>query len=322
MTHAFRSWRALAGVTWLETLRQPVTLLLWLAMVLSAVFLPMVTSHTLGETERVITDTMLALHLLLGMLLGGFAACHSLAGEIRRGTAASALVKPVSRSVFFLGKYAGIAVVVAAFSVTATAAGLVARRAVLEPYSLDLWAALPLLVATIVALATAGAVNFFTRRPFVSDAVRLLIVFTLLAFLLTGFVNAEGRAQAFGAGYSVPHAAAFALVGMATLTLSALALTLASRLEVAPTVSICAAIVLLGMMSDYLLGRHAAASRIAAVLYALVPNWQHFWMADALHLEQPIPAAYLGAAAAYAVLYLLGVLCLGIVFFRHTEVKA
>lgn len=322
MILAFRSWRALAGATWLETLRQPVTLLLWLAMISTAVFLPMITSHTLGETERVITDTMLALHLLLGMLLGGFAACHSLAGEIRRGTAATALVKPVSRSVFFLGKYTGIAAVVAAFSVTATAAGLIARRSVLEPYSLDLWAALPLLIATIAALATAGAVNFFTRRPFVSDAVRLVTVFVWLAFVLTGFVNSEGRAQPFGAGYSVPHAAAFALVGMAALTLSALALTLASRLEVAPTVSICAAIVLLGMMSDYLLGRHAGASRIAAVLYAIVPNWQHFWMADALHLEQPIPAAYLGAAAAYAALYLLGVLCLGIVFFRHTEVKA
>jgi hypothetical protein len=76
------------------------------------------------------------------------------------------------------------------------------------------------------------------------------------------------------------------------------------------------------MMSDYLFGRHAATSSVAAALYAIVPNWQHFWMADALHLEETIPVRYLLAAAAYAGLYLLGVLGFGIVFFRHTEVKS
>jgi len=322
MNGAARSMRALAALTFLETLRQPVTLLLLLALILAAVFLPMITSHTLGETDRVIADAMLALHLLIGMLLGGFAACHSLSGEIRRGTAATVLVKPVGRAVFFLGKFAGIAGVLAGFSLTATAAGLIARRAVIEPYTVDLWAALPLLLGLAAAFALAGAINFFTRRPFVSDAVRLVVLFALLAFTVTGFVSSEGRGQTFGAGYSWSFAAASLLVGMAALTLSALALTLASRLDAVPTVSICAVIVLIGMMSDYLLGRHAAVSRLAALLYAIVPNWQHFWLADALHLEEPIPAAYLGAAAAYAGLYLLGVLGLGIVFFRHTEVKS
>ncbi len=322
MNGAVRSLRALAALAFLETLRQPVTLLLLLFQVFAAVFLPMITSHTLGETERVIADAMLALHLLIGMLLGGFAACHSLSGEIRRGTAATVLVKPVGRAVFFLGKFAGIAGALAVFSLTATVSGLIARRSVAEPFTVDLWAALPLFLAVVAAFAVAGAINFFTRRPFVSDAARLVVGFTLLAFTVTGFVNAEGRAQPFGAGYSGIFAAASLLVGLAALTMSALALTLASRMEVVPTVSICAVMVLLGMMSDYLFGRPAASSRLAAFIYAVVPNWQHFWLADALYLEQPIPAAYLRAAGAYAGLYLLGVLGLGIVFFRHTEVKS
>ncbi len=79
---------------------------------------------------------------------------------------------------------------------------------------------------------------------------------------------------------------------------------------------------LLGMMSDYLFGRRAAESSWAAALHAIVPNWQHFWMADALHLGETIPFRYVLGAAAYGGFYLLGLLGLGIVLFRHTEVKS
>ncbi len=322
MRSALGSLRALAALAALETLRQPITLLLFSATVLLAGILPMLTAHTLGESERMMADSQLALHLLIGMLLGGFAACHTLSGEIRRGTAATVLCKPVGRTVFFLGKFAGLAAVMLLFSTLATLAGLVAIRIVSEPYSIDLWAAGPLLAFLALAYAVAGAINFFTRRPFVSDACRLVVAGAAAAFLLTGFVSREGAGQSFGAGYFWPFAPASALVALAVLTLTAIALSLASRLDVVPTVSICGALALIGMMSDYLFGRHAGQSSAAAALYAVVPNWQHFWMADALHLGEPIPPAYFRAAGTYAAMYLLGVLGLGIVFFRHTEVKS
>lgn len=322
MRAALRSVRAIAGLAALETIRQPAALLLLSATVLLAGVLPMLSAHTLGESERMMADTLMALHLLMGMLFGGFAACHSLSGEIRRGTAATVLCKPVGRTAFFLGKFAGLAAVMAVFSAAATLAGLVSVRIVAEPYSIDLWAVGPLLGFLALAYALAGAVNFFSGRPFVSDAFRFVAAGTVAAFLTTGFVSYGGAAQSFGAGYLWALAPASALVAAAVLVLTAIALALASRLDVVPTVSICGALALVGMMSDYLFGRHAAASPVAAVLYAAVPNWQHFWMADALHLEEAIPPAYFGAAAAYAGLYLLGVLGLGIVFFRHTEVKS
>ena len=322
MRNLLKSWNAIAGLAAVEAIRQPVSLLLLTALVLASCLLPAVSSHTLGETERMMADTALALHLLVGMLFGGFAACHSLSGEIRRGTAATVLCKPVGRASLFLAKYAGLAAVMILFSLTATLSGLVAVRSVSEPYTIDLWATVPLLSSVFLAYAAAGAINFFTRRPFVSDAFTLVGLGVLAAFVLTGFVSPEGAAQVFGAGYLWPLASASVLVGLAVLILTALALALAARLEVVPTVSICGALVLIGMMSDYLFGRHAATSVPAALVHALLPNWQHFWMADALHLGEAIPLRYVAMAAAYAGLYLTGVLGLGIVFFRHTEVKS
>jgi len=304
-------------------MRQPVSLLLLTAMVLASAVFPMITSHTLGESERMMADTSLALHLFAGMLFGGFAACHSLSGEIRRGTAATVLCKPVEPAVFFVAKFFGLATVLLTFSVTAALSGLISVRAVAEPYLVDLWAIGPLLGFLILAYAAAGAINFFTRRPFVSDAYRLVVAAAVAAFLVVGALDRDGRWQVFGAGYLWPMASASAPIAMALWLLTALALALATRLEVVPTVTICAVALLAGMMSDYLFGRAAATGfRLAAVCYAAVPNWQHFWMADALHLGETIPARYLGMAAAYAGFYLLGLLGVGIVLFRHTEVKS
>ena len=67
--------------------------------------------------------------------------------------------------------------------------------------------------------------------------------------------------------------------------------------------------------------RRAASNPVAAWLYRLVPNWQNFWMADALTGGGTIPWAYVGQAALYAGWYLAGVLALGMLAFSRAEVK-
>ena len=55
-------------------------------------------------------------------------------------------------------------------------------------------------------------------------------------------------------------------------------------------------------MSDYLFGKRAeSGSWWAGVVYAVVPNWQLFWMADALEGKKSIPWAYVGKAFGYVI---------------------
>ena len=79
---------------------------------------------------------------------------------------------------------------------------------------------------------------------------------------------------------------------------------------------------LAGLVSDYVFGRNAANHPLALVLHRILPNWQHFWMADALSGQETIPWTYVAVASGYALLYLAGVLCLGMLVFRNTEVRA
>src|SRR5437762_3435266 len=65
--------------------------------------------------------------------------------------------------------------------------------------------------------------------------------------------------------------------------LAGIALACSTRLDMIPTLAICSAVFLLGTMSDYLFGRPAAhGSWWASVLYTITPNWQLFWLADAI----------------------------------------
>lgn len=192
---------AIAGQTARETIRGSAILLVASACVVLNAVLPMTVSHTLGESGRMMADTSLAVHLLAGLLMSGLAACHALTGEMRGGTAASILSKPVSPAVFYLAKYAGLAVALLLFSILATAAGLLGARAAAEDYTFDGWAALPLLLAPVAASFFAGLYNFFTRRPFVSAAFFLLLLCTGAAFLIGASLDQEGHRMAFGSLY-------------------------------------------------------------------------------------------------------------------------
>ena len=59
----------------------------------------------------------------------------------------------------------------------------------------------------------------------------------------------------------------------------------------------------------------------ASVLYTIVPNWQLFWLADALEGKNRIPWSYVGRAFAYVVGYLGASLALGLLLFEERDLS-
>ena len=311
---------AIIGLTVLEAIRQPVFLLLMTVVVAFIALLPLVSAFTLGEAQRMVRDSALALMFVAGLILGCVTACTSLQHEIRRGTVAAVLSKPVGRALFFLAKFCGVAMAMILFAAGTTAAILLSTRMAVYDFQIEWRVGLPLLAAIPAAYALAGLVNYFTARPFVSNAFVLLLGTLLLALGAAGFVHGPESAVRWGAELPWKILPASALILMAILVLSAMAVGLATRLDTVPTLALCSVLFLLGLMSDYLLGRPAGSSRVATTLYALVPNLQHFWLADALAGDGRIPWRYVAQAGIYAVCYLAGVLGLGLLAFRRLEV--
>jgi hypothetical protein len=320
---------AVAALTALETIRQPICLLLTAACVLLTALGPLVRLHQFGEPGKLARDGGLAFHLVFGLLIAAYAAGSTLSREMQRGTAAAVLSKPVSRPVFFLAKFAGVAAVILAFSFCAGLATLLSER-VSEKlvggdsgpgYVTDWQTGFLLLAAPAAAFLCAGALNLCCRRPFESTAFGCLVAALALVLLIACAFDRTGVWAPFRPSLAWRLVPASLLVTLALLVLGALTISLCTRLSAVPTLFLCGLIFCAGLLADYAFGRHSDRSLAAAVLYRLIPNWQHFWAADALDHGGSIPLGYLGRAALYALGSAAGLLTLGTLSFGSADVK-
>ncbi len=311
-----------AGLAVLEAVRQPLCLLLLLTVVIFTGLLPFLITYSFGESGKMVRESGLALHMVSGLLLGAFLAGTAFAEYGRQDTASSILSKPVGRGLFFLARYTGIALAMLAFSAAAGIAVMLASRVAAAEYGTDWHAAGPLLAAPFCALAFAGINNYFTKRPFVSFAWGLMLFALLAAAVIAAFFPAEGMEK--GIANTIPWRIlpAVALSTLSILLITAIASAIATRFAALPTLGFCLVIFLVGLISDYIFARLGTESFAGRAVYYLLPNWQHFWAAEALAEGGVISWVYVRAVFYYAGLYLAGVLCLGTFLFRGVEIKA
>ena len=55
-------------------------------------------------------------------------------------------------------------------------------------------------------------------------------------------------------------------------------------------------------------------------IYAIIPNWQYFWLADAVAVARPIPTSYLLYGAVYLFLYVAICSMWAVALFLNREV--
>jgi len=337
-----------------------------------------------GDEPKLVVNSVLATMFLTGLFGAVLSASSTVARELRTGTALAVLSKPVSRGQFLLAKYAGVALALSLMTYVNLVAALVASRMAFDAYGSTDLPALGIFAAGVVsAYALAGFANFFLRRTFVSDAFfGLVVMLTLAALIIFQFTHQQASLGQMGTvEWGLVPAAL--LILFALWILAALALACSTRLDMIPTLAICSAFFLTGLMSDYLFGRRAdpvwqydlrqelTSSRWsesqksllkeivakydrdqsgtlelpereaiqpedkarlvkagmggalwASVLYTITPNWQLFWLADALSMgRNTFHWGYVGRGFLYAVGYIGATLCVAHLLFENRELS-
>ena len=320
-----RQFVALAHATLLEGMQQPAALLLLLACVLLTALTPVFQFHSLGEEGRLARDSGLAYMLVFGLILAVAVASSTLAAEIERGTAAAALSKPVPRPLFLAGKYAGVLTLVAILWFAALLATLLAERASDHFVAVgdelgtraDRWTILSSLLAPVVALATAGILNFRRCARFGVAAFLGIPLALATALLLAGCYNRFDHLVWYHPDLNLRVMAAAVLILLALALLTALATALATRLRSGSTLVLCALVLGLGLTGDLWTGHAAWSWR--GLLGGLLPNLQNFWMCDALADGGRIPWHYVGSAAVYAAVWSALALGAGMLALRNRD---
>jgi ABC-type transport system involved in multi-copper enzyme maturation permease subunit len=323
-----RQFYTIAANAFMELVRQPVFLLLMTGSVLFEIFLAVPYYFAFGDEPKLVENSALAVMLLAGLFGAVLSASASLAREIRAGTALAVLSKPVGRAQFLLAKFAGLAAALTVLNYVNMVGVLLASRMAFDAYGKTDLPAIGIFAAGVaVAYALAGFGNFFLRRPFVGDAVfAMVVITTLAAFIIFQFTKQQESL------YTTAHVdwrliPAGILILFALWILAALAIACSTRLDTIPTLAICSGIFLLGLMSDYIYSQ--AGGKIeghvpwwASTLYSIIPNWQLFWLADALDMgKNTFQWAYVGKAFAYMICYAGAALAVGVALFEERELS-
>ena len=317
-----RQFLSISVNAFLELVRQPIFLLLMTGSLAFEIFLAVPYYFAFGDEPKLVENSALAVMLLAGLFGAVLSASSSLAREIRSGTALVVLSKPVGRLQFLLAKFAGLAAALTLLTYVNMIGVLLASRMAFDAYGKTDLPAIGILSAGVaLAYLLAGFSNFFLRRTFVSDAVFGVVVLTTFAALLVFQFTRQMSSLGTVAQVNWNLVPAGILILFALWVLAAVALACSTRFDTIPTLAICSAVFLIGLMSDYFFGRAAAhGSWWGSALYSIVPNWQIFWLADAINMgKSTFHWDYVAKALGYAVCYAGAALAAGAILFEDRE---
>lgn len=308
-----------------ETVRQPVFCIL-LAIALAMVALsPTFAMFTLFDDVKLVKDMGLSTILLAGLLLAVLSASNVVTEEVRGRTALMVVSRPVGRGAFVLGKFLGVALaqLAAAYLLTLVLV-LTVRVGVPEAAytKLDTAVIWGEVAAAVLTVASATAMNYFFDKPFPSAVISSALVFFNVAFFGFAFFTKELELTRFLGGMDTETLKACMVLFPMMAVLTAAAVACATRFSLVVSMVACMLFFAAGTLSTYLFEKLAAASRIlAAVPYMLLPNFQVFWMGDALTADSNIPWTYIGNTMGYGALYTAALIFLGMCLFEAREIQ-
>ena len=315
----------IAGNAFRETVRQPVFCVVLAVAGGMIAASPWFSMFTLLENIKLVKDMGLSTILLAGLLLAVLSASNVVSEEIRGRTALMVMARPVGRGAFVLGKFLGIALaqLVAAYLLTLVLV-LTVRVGVPEAaYSkLDTPVIWGEAIATVLTVLAAAAANYFFDKPFPSAVVFAALGAFTLVFVGFGFFDGELKPVAFLSAMDLDLLRACITLFPLAAVLTAAAVACATRLSLVASVVACTLFFAVGTLADYLFARLVAVSRLLGeVFYVLLPNFQVFWVGDALSADKPVPWPYVGLSLGYGALYAAALLFLGMWLFETREIQ-
>lgn len=327
--------------TFVESLRQPITIVLIIAGALCQWISTANTSLTMDDDDVMFVQVGLSILVLIGLPMAAFIATGVLSLEVENKTVLTVVSKPVTRPLFILGKFIGVT---AALSVAMWPVIMIYLLCVQHGVMQTASHTMDGPVVVFGAIAFLGAilgsvfVNYMYRRPFVSTCVASMAALMTVAWVLTLFLdkswNFHGPAVEFAEneGLLVNVMIGLLLFYQVLAIFSAVAIVVSTRLGQVLTIIITVIIGFFMSVMESMLGgivRMDTADAglamklvqwIATAVYHVVPNLKYLWLADDLSIGLTLSGTYVWSAVAYSFLFMLALLALAVALFQTREV--
>lgn len=257
----FTKLLAITKNTFTETIRQPVFGLLVLIIMACLTINTSIASFSTSPSDEIYDDDKLLYDLGLstmligGLFLAGFSSAGVLSREIENKTVLTVISKPVSRPLFVIGKFIGLAgAITAGFFLCAITFFLSARHGVMQAnyHHMDWVVLLFGLGAFVLTFGIATFCNYFYGWHFSSTCLAIGTILMTLACIPVCFLDRDWNTQSFAKEtIEAQLPTAVILVYFAVIILTALAVAASTRLGQVMTLLVCFVVLGLGLTSDY-----------------------------------------------------------------------
>lgn len=268
---------AIARNALVESVRQPIVLLLILGCGVLQVFNTWNTGFSLGMEEsaevsgdnKLLFDIGLATIFVVGTLLAGFIATSVMSREIENKTVLMVVSKPVGRPTLVLGKFIGVAVaLVISLVIMLVFLMLAIRHGVMSTAADEIDG--PVVVfgvgAIFLSMALAGWGNFFYGWSFPQASVLLMLPLSVIGYSCVLLLDKHWSVQPLMKDFRPQLLVACLCLSMAVLVLASVATAASTRLSQVPTILTCLGVFVGSLLANYVLGRHVFSNELIGVL--------------------------------------------------------
>lgn len=251
----FTALYQIAKNTFRESLREPIFLLVLLSAMCMIGMFPVFSMFVFRAQEKLVVDSAMATTMIFGWVIAVLIASYAISREIDNGTALLLLSKPVRRPVFIVAKILGILGATSVFWFLSSLATLISLRIAADQFRLDLKVMGLYFGAIALSFALAAVHNYVTRSSFPMTTVLAMMVLIPAVAVAAHFMQYQsyGEEHPGLALYIVP---ALVLILYSVWAMASLATALSTRFNLVSNLLICSVLFMVGLMSDYLLGRH------------------------------------------------------------------
>lgn len=294
-----RRFCSIVKATALETLSEPLSLLVLLAALTIVVLAPAFHYHQFGDPTRMARDAGFSALFTCGSVVAVFCTIRAFRREVETGTMEMALAHPVSRPAFFLAKALGAALAYAVFASIAFCVTLVIFQGSV--------------IGGVIARQTGDIARIY--GPFLAAGVSTAVVPLTLGAVLNRFAGCRFVLTAMVVAFVLSVAEAGVVLWLSRLAVLRL-------LPVAVLVMALAVPLLTAAAAFSIRFRaNAAASAVGVVFLALLPAVGNYYLVNALADGGTLSWGYVGFAVAALLPATAAFLLLGIHFINGRDIQ-
>ena len=296
-------------------IREPIFFVILLTSIFILSILPGVALYSFNEHLKLIIDSAMATTLLFGLIIAVLVSNKSISEELENGIVLLMLSKPISKYAFIIAKIAGVISALFVFVFLCNCTTIISIYIGEHEFRMDMYLLYGFLIFLAGNLLYAGIRNYYfhssVAATFTKSISILLPIFTLCVYLLYRPVESIDLNNLVRA---------LVLLFFSISIMGVISSIIAIKFNIVVNLIISSLIFFAGLLSNYFFGRFIDESLFSATIYSLLPNWQFFWMADAISAQKIIPAIYIFNSFLYTVIYSAFITLWATVLFQNKEV--